>query len=68
MVLPPTPSKSELILRWVQKCVNSMHMAKMGQPGRISLGQAVTQRGLAARPECVRVTEQLVVLSQSLVM
>ena len=28
----------------------------MGQPGRISLGQAVTPRGLAARPGYDRVT------------
>ena len=31
-------------------------LAKMGQPGRISLGQAVTPRGLAARPGYDRVT------------
>ena len=28
----------------------------MGQPGRISVGQAVTLIGLAARPGCDRVT------------
>ena len=31
-------------------------LAKMGQPSRISLGQAVTPRGLAARPGYDRVT------------
>jgi len=32
------------------------NLAKMGQPSRISLGQAVTPRGLAVRPGYDRVT------------